>query len=90
MDEELKKELSHLQSKIESAKATGSKASKAKSEEENQNTIRSTRAGSEFIASLIGAAMAGYGIVWLFKAPAWIALLFIIIGFITGIMRAKK
>lgn len=56
-----------------------------KSEEERKGA----QAGSEFLASVFGGAIIGYGIDWLFSSTPWGMIVFIILGFISGTYRAN-
>ncbi len=68
---------------------------KIESEEEKQEESstagerRGAQAGSEFLASIIGGAILGYGIDWMFDIQPWGMLTFMILGFVSGTYRAQ-
>ncbi len=54
-------------------------------EEERKNT----QAGSEFLASVLGGGIIGYGIDWFFDSTPWGMITFLILGFVSGVYRAN-
>ena len=57
--------------------------------EATEGERRGARAGSEFLASILGGAIIGYGIDWLFLTKPWGMILFMILGFVSGTYRAN-
>lgn len=49
-----------------------------------------SQAGSEFLASVLGGAILGYGIDWFFNTLPWGMIAFIILGFVSGVYRANE
>ena len=48
------------------------------------------RAGSEFLAAVIGFAVMGYGIDYFFETKPWGMILLMILGFVAGVYTANK
>ena len=91
-DEELQKKLDKLDKKVKEARKD-SKVNQVdfdKVEEESPEAIKSARAGSEFLASVFAGAFIGFGIDWYFNTTPWGVIIFILIGFISGVYRANS
>lgn len=58
-------------------------------DEDDENEKRSTRAGSEMLASIFAGGLIGYGIDWGFSIAPWGLLSFMVLGFISGVYRAN-
>ena len=48
------------------------------------------RAGSEFLGTVIGAGLLGFGIDHFFETQPWGILLLLVIGFVSATWRAQK
>jgi ATP synthase protein I len=57
---------------------------------DNPEAIKSARAGSEFLASVIAGGFLGFGIDWLFSTKPWAMILFMVLGFVSGVLRANN
>ncbi len=87
---EIKKKMNNLDKRIDSAR-------KDYQEEYIDNTHedgspeeeKSSRAGSEFLANVLAGALIGYGVDWAFSTTPWGMMFFIIIGFISAVLRAN-
>ncbi len=62
----------------------------AAKEKESPEDKKSARAGSEFLANIFAGALLGYGIDWYFKTTPWAMIFFIIMGFVSGVIRANE
>ncbi|PCJ99696.1 MAG: hypothetical protein COA45_02435 [Zetaproteobacteria bacterium] len=58
-------------------------------EEESPDAKKSARAGSEFLSNVFAGAFLGYGIDWYLETTPLAMILFILLGFITGVIRAN-
>ncbi len=52
--------------------------------------IQSSRAASEFLASVFAGGLIGYGIDWFFGTIPWGLIVFMILGFASGVYRANE
>ncbi|MGH1455353.1 MAG: AtpZ/AtpI family protein [Alphaproteobacteria bacterium] len=58
-------------------------------EEITDEDRKGAQAGSEFLASVFGGGILGYGIDWFFQTTPWAMIVFIILGFVSGVYRAN-
>ncbi|MGH1403143.1 MAG: AtpZ/AtpI family protein [Alphaproteobacteria bacterium] len=55
----------------------------------SKGEIQSSRAASEFLASVFAGGFIGYGFDWFFSTIPWGLISFMIIGFASGVYRAN-
>lgn len=55
----------------------------------NDDELKGSRAGSEFLANVIAGGLIGYGIDWWLSSAPWGMIAFIILGFVSGVYRAN-
>ncbi len=90
---DLKKKTNALQERIEAARQankTLSEEDRPESPVDSPGARKSARAGSEFMAAVTGGAVLGYGIDWFFSSLPWGMIVFITLGFVTGVYRANE
>ncbi len=58
-------------------------------EDDNETDNKGARAGSEFLASVFAGAFIGFGIDWFFSSTPWGMMFFILMGFVSAVMRAN-
>lgn len=56
---------------------------------ENDSSNKNSRVGSEFLGSVAGGAILGYGIDWYFNTLPWGFLFFLVMGFVSAVYRAN-
>lgn len=57
---------------------------------EKEDGGKPNSAGAEFLASIIAGWLLGYGIDWIFGTKPWAMIIFMLLGFISGVYRADK
>lgn len=57
--------------------------------EESEDAEKSARAGSEFLSNVFAGAFIGYWVDWYFETIPLALILFMLLGFINGVMRAN-
>lgn len=90
--EDTKKKMDELDQRIKDARQDQQEIDDAynpSDEEQSPDAERSARAGSEFLSTVIAGAFFGYGIDWYFNSTPIAMILFILLGFISGVMRAN-
>ncbi|PCI56771.1 MAG: hypothetical protein COB36_00390 [Alphaproteobacteria bacterium] len=90
--EETQKKMTELDQRIKDARQDQAEIDDAynpSDEELSPDAQRSARAGSEFLSTVIAGAFFGYGIDWYFNSTPIAMILFILLGFISGVMRAN-
>jgi ATP synthase protein I len=94
MDQELEKKLDSLEVRIKTARIESEDHGTIEKEqtqgtEPSPETIKSARAGSEFIANIIAGGVLGYGIDWVFSTKPAFFMLFLVLGLVSGTYRAQ-
>lgn len=76
--------------RIKEAKGESPQSSEGISDEkESEATTKESRAGTEFLSSVIGGGILGYATDWLLGTLPWGLLFFLIMGFISAVYRAN-
>ena len=90
-EQHIKKKIESLDKRIEEAQAGYEEdyCPPDPSEKESPGAKKSAHAGSEFLASVFAGAFIGYGIDWYFNTTPWAMIVFIIMGFVSGVFRAN-
>ena len=91
IDEEMQKKLKAFDKKVQDARKDIdiNQVDFEEMPEESPEAKSSARAGSEFLASVLGGGLFGFGIDWYFEMTPWAMIIFILIGFISGVYRAN-
>ena len=93
MDDKLEKKLDSLDERIKNARQNSEahgNTEKPPAPTDNPEAVRSGRAGSEFLANLIAGWVIGFGIDWFFGTKPWGMIIFMILGFVSGVFRANQ
>ncbi len=93
MDDKLEKKLDSLDERIKNARQSSEahgNTEKPPTPTDNPEAVRSGRAGSEFLANIIAGWVIGFGIDWFFGTKPWGMIIFMILGFVSGVLRANQ
>jgi ATP synthase protein I len=94
MDDDLQKKLGHLEDRIKTARSNsqehGTIEKEGAPQKENPEAVKSGRAGSEFLANIIAGWVIGFVIDWFFLTKPWGIIIFMILGFVSGVYRADR
>lgn len=92
-DNDIKAKIDDLDQRIEQARKNSNTpdnvALSPADEAATDGEIKSARAGSEFLASVFAGGFLGYGIDWLLGTLPWGMILFLVLGFASGVYRAN-
>ena len=64
-------------------------SSSSSSMEVSEDSRKSAQAGSQFLANVFAGAFIGYGVDWFFDTLPWGLIVFICLGFVTGVYNAN-
>jgi ATP synthase protein I len=93
MSDDLEKKLDNLDDRIKNARSTSQEHGNIETPKktiENPEAMKSGRAGSELLASIIAGWVLGFGIDWFFHTKPWGIIGGMILGFVSGVYRADQ
>lgn len=89
-DNEIKGKVIDLASRIKDARPESLTPTQPEQDRNSESADnKGSRVGAEFMANVIAGGLVGYGVDWLLGTLPWGLLFFIVMGFVSAVLRAN-
>lgn len=87
LDKDIEEKIKNLEGRLDQFKKEG--IEEEQEYQQDQETKKQSRAGSEFLASIVAGGLLGFGIDYFFNSAPFGILFFMLMGFVSGVFRAN-